>query len=346
LPNPEAPKAVIYGLAGTALTSDERRFFTATDPLGFILFARNIGEPAAVRALVDSLRDLIGRPDAPVLIDQEGGRVQRLKPPHWRAAPPARRFGTLYRQDAARGLEAARLNAQLIALELIALGITVDCAPVLDLSFPGAHDVIGDRAFDSDPAIVAALGAATCEGLRAGGVMPVIKHLPGHGRALVDSHHELPTLDEPAAVLAATDFAPFQRVGGGGAGDRCWAMTAHIVCQAFDRDVPVTLSPSAIERVIRGAIGFDGVLLSDDVSMQALDGTLGERSRRALAAGCDVVLHCNGDMAEMREIAEVVPPLSDVSSRRLARAAASLPAPAPLDRTAALTRLDGLLAAA
>lgn len=341
-----SPKAVIYGLAGHRLTDDERSFFSAADPLGFILFARNIGEPAGVRDLVAELRALIKRPDAPILIDQEGGRVQRLKPPHWRAAPPAARFGALYRHDAARGLEATTLNAQLIALELAELGITVDCAPVLDLSFPGAHDVIGDRAFDGDPAIVAALGAAFCDGLRAGGVMPVIKHLPGHGRALVDSHHELPTLDEPAEVLTETDLAPFRRVGGAAYADRCWAMTAHIVCTAFDASAPVTLSARAIARVIRGAIGFEGVLLSDDVSMQALDGTLAARAAGALAAGCDVVLHCNGDMAEMRAIAEVVTPLTPEARERLARAQAALPPPAPLDRGAALARLDGMMAAA
>ncbi|MBV8168983.1 MAG: beta-N-acetylhexosaminidase [Alphaproteobacteria bacterium] len=340
------PKAVIYGLAGTSLTADERSFFSATDPLGFILFARNIAEPAQVRDLVASLRALIGRPDAPVLIDQEGGRVQRLKPPHWRDAPPAARFGTLYRRDPAEGLEAARLNAQLIGDDLAALGITVDCAPVLDLSFPGAHDVIGDRAYDSDPAIVAALGGAVCDGLRAAGVMPVIKHLPGHGRAMVDSHFHLPTLDESAEVLTETDLAPFRRVGGPAHADRCWAMTAHIVCRAFDASAPVTLSQRAITRVIRGAIGFEGVLVSDDVSMQALQGTLGARAAGALAAGCDLVLHCNGDMAEMRAVADAVSPLSPEAQQRLTRAAAALPRTAPLDRGAALARLDGLMAAA
>ncbi len=340
------PKAVIYGLAGHRLTDDERSFFSATDPLGFILFARNIAEPAQVRDLVASLRALIGRPDAPVLIDQEGGRVQRLKPPYWRAAPPAARFGTLYRRDPAQGLEAARLNAQLIGDDLAALGITVDCAPVLDLSFPGAHDVIGDRAYDSDPAIVAALGGAVCDGLRAAGVMPVIKHLPGHGRAMVDSHFHLPTLNESAEVLTETDLAPFRRVGGPANADRCWAMTAHIVCRAFDADAPVTLSPRAIVRVIRGAIGFEGVLVSDDVSMQALQGTLGARAAGALAAGCDVVLHCNGAMDEMRAIADAVMPLSPAAQQRLTRAAAALPRTVPLDRGAALARLDGLMAAA
>ncbi|MBI3515583.1 MAG: beta-N-acetylhexosaminidase [Proteobacteria bacterium] len=338
------PKAVIYGLAGPRVTAEERSFFSATQPLGFILFARNVDDPGQVRDLVGALRAAVGRPDAPVLIDQEGGRVQRLKPPHWRAAPPAAVFGELYRRAADQGLEAVRLNAQLLAAELIALGITVDCAPVLDLSFPGAHDVIGDRAFDRDPAIVAALGRAFCDAMRAAGVMPVIKHVPGHGRAVVDSHFHLPTLSEPAATLAATDFAPFRDVGGGAGASRCWAMTAHIVCQAFDPSAPVTLSARAIEAVVRGAIGFDGVLLSDDLSMQALAGDLGARARGALAAGCDIALHCNGDMAEMRAVDAAVGPLSEAAARRLA--AAALPAAQPVDCGAALARLDRLIAAA
>ena len=340
------PKAVIYGLAGLRVTADEQTFFAAAQPLGFILFARNIETPAQVRALTQSLRATVGRADAPILIDQEGGRVQRLKPPQWRAAPPAARFGTLYRHGAAGALEAVRLNAQLIGAELIDLGITVDCAPVLDLSFPGAHDVIGDRAFDRDPAVVAALGAAYCEGLRAAGVMPVIKHVPGHGRALVDSHRELPTLSEPAETLAATDFAPFRQVGGGAGSDRCWAMTAHIVCRAYDASAPVTQSAHAIAAVVRGAIGFDGVLVSDDLTMEALSGDAATRARTALAAGCDLVLHCTGDLAEMRAVADAVGPLSAASAARLARAAAALPVPRPFDRAAASARLDGLMAAA
>jgi beta-N-acetylhexosaminidase len=269
-----------------------------------------------------------------------------LKPPHWRAAPPAARFGALYRRDAAHGLEAARLNARLIGDELAQLGITVDCAPVLDLSFPGAHDVIGDRAFDRDPAIVASLGAAYCEGLRAAGVMPVIKHVPGHGRALVDSHANLPTLGESAATLEATDFAPFRQVGGGAGAARCWAMTAHIVCQAFDPGAPVTLSARAIAAVVRGALDFDGVLVSDDITMEALTGDLGGRARGALAAGCDLVLHCDGDMAAMRAVAAAAGPLTDAATGRLARAAAALPKTQPFDRAAAVARVDGLLAAA
>ena len=340
------PKAVIYGLAGLHVTPDERAFFAAAQPLGFILFGRNVETPAQVRALTRNLREIVGRADAPILIDQEGGRVQRLKPPQWRAAPPAARFGTLYRRAAAAALEAVRLNAQLIGAELRDLGITVDCAPVLDLSFPGAHDVIGDRAFDRDPATVAALGAAYCEGLRAAGVMPVIKHVPGHGRALVDSHRELPTLSEPAETLMATDFAPFRRVGGGAGSDRCWAMTAHIVCRAYDAEAPVTQSARAIAALVRGVIGFDGVLVSDDLNMEALSGDLAARAHAALAAGCDVVLHCSGELAEMRAVADALGPLSSAAAARIARATAALTAPGPFDRAAATARLDGLLAAA
>jgi beta-N-acetylhexosaminidase len=340
------PKAVIYGLSGPRTTPEERRFFAAVEPLGFILFARNIGEPAAVRALVAELRDLVERADAPVLIDQEGGRVQRLRPPHWRAAPPAARFGALYRSAPEQGLEAARLNAQLIAMELLELGITVDCAPVLDLSVPGAHDVIGDRAFDRDPAVIAALGGAACAGLRAGGVMPVIKHMPGHGRAAVDSHLGLPTVEAPLDLLETSDFEPFRRVGGGAGGERCWAMTAHIVFRAVDACAPVTQSAKAIERIVRGSIGFEGVLVSDDLSMQALRGDLESRAAAALAAGCDLVLHCNVDIDEMRAVARAVGPLSRAARARVERAAAALPAPGPLDRGALSARLDGLLAAA
>jgi beta-N-acetylhexosaminidase len=231
-------------------------------------------------------------------------------------------------------------------MELAELGITVDCAPVLDLSVPGAHDVIGDRAFDRDPAVIAALGAAACAGLRDAGVMPVIKHIPGHGRAAVDSHLGLPTVDAPLDLLETSDFEPFRRVAGGARSDRCWAMTAHIVFRAIDPRAPVTLSAPAIERIVRSTIGFDGVLVSDDLSMQALRGDLESRAAGALAAGCDVVLHCNGDMDEMRAVARATGPLSRAARARLERATAMLPAPDALDRGALGARLDGLLAAA
>src|SRR5207302_4305692 len=253
----------------------------------------------------------VGRPDAPVLIDQEGGRVARLQPPEWRAYPPAAQIASLPDPLAE---EAARLAARLIADDLAAVGITVDCAPVLDLPARDADPVIGDRAFGVEPGRVARLGRAFCEGLLAGGVLPVIKHLPGHGRAMVDSHKSLPRVDANRAVLSHSDFAPFRAL--------CampWAMTAHIVFAAIDDAAPATFSRKVIDTIIRGEIGFGGVLVSDDVSMGALDGTLGERTRRTLDAGVDLVLHCNGVMAEMAEIVDAARPLSPAAAERIAR---------------------------
>ncbi|MBI4970052.1 MAG: beta-N-acetylhexosaminidase [Rhodospirillales bacterium] len=291
------PRALILGLAGTTLLETERRLFAEADPLGFILFARNVDSPAQVRALCGQLRECVGRADAPILIDQEGGRVQRLKPPHWRAAPPAARFGDLYRQEPEQARQAARINARLLAEELRPLGLDVDCAPVLDVPIVGAHDVIGDRAFGADPTLVADLGRAAVEGFLEGGVMPIVKHIPGHGRARVDSHHALPVVYTARAELERTDFAPFRALA-----DAPWAMTAHVVYAAIDPDRPATSSPEVIDEIIRGWIGFKGLLLSDDLSMKALSGDLGERARAALAAGCDVALHCNGDLAEMQAV--------------------------------------------
>jgi len=308
-----APSAVIFGCAGTALGADERAFFREADPLGFILFQRNCADPGQVRALVAELRQSVGRGDAPVLIDQEGGRVARLRPPHWRKYPSGAQIAALGTAAAA----AARTAARLIADDLEALGITVDCLPVLDLSIPGADAVIGDRSYGADPARVAELGRAAAEGLLAGGVLPVIKHIPGHGRATVDSHFACPVVDLPRGELDVSDFAPF-----GSLRDMPWAMTAHVVYSAIDRVRPATLSPTAIGDVIRGAIGFEGVLLSDDLSMQALGGTLAERARGALAAGCDLALHCNGKLDEMREVAGAVRPLNAAAARRVATAEA------------------------
>src|SRR4051794_27417874 len=307
-----SPLGVILGVAGERLSPDERQFFACSDPLGFVLFRRNCASRAQLRALVDELREAVGRADAPVLIDQEGGRVARLRPPQWRAYPAAAEIASLPDPFA---LEAARLAARLIADDLAELGITVDAAPVLDLPRPGADPVIGDRAWGTDPARVAALGRAVCEGLLEGGVLPIIKHIPGHGRARDDSHKALPVVDDPPAVLRREDFAPFRALA-----DMPWAMTAHIVYTAIDDAAPATLSPVVIERVIRGEIGFDGVLVSDDVSMGALAGSLAERTTRALDAGCDLVLHCNGDMEEMREIAAAARPLTPQAYARIARA--------------------------
>lgn len=312
-----APRAAIFGCAGPALGAEERAFFRDTDPLGFILFARNVEAPDQVRRLVDSLRASVGRDDAPVLIDQEGGRVQRLKPPHWRLAPPASVFGELYASDPAAAMMATRLNGRLLAADLAPLGIDVDCAPVLDLPVPGAHGVIGDRAFAGTVQAVVALGRALADGLLAGGIIPVMKHLPGHGRARADSHQELPTVETSRAELERTDFAPFQALA-----DLPWGMTAHVLYRSLSSNQPATTSARIIGDVIRGHIGFDGVLISDDLSMNALGGTHAERARQSLAAGCDVVLHCNGDFAQMREIAAVIGPLSPRGAARVTRAVA------------------------
>ena len=308
-------KAVVFGLSGTRLSAEERAFFAKADPLGFILFARNIENPEQVRALTSELRACVGRPSAPILIDQEGGRVQRLKPPHWRQAPPARKFGDLWRANPTWGRAAARLNALILALELADVGIDVNCTPVLDIPAPEAHDVIGDRAFALDPVAVAELGREVCEGLLAGGVAPVIKHLPGHGRARADSHLELPRVDAALVELEAVDFAPFRALR-----LAPWGMTAHIVYSKIDPQAPATLSPTVVREIIRGRIGFEGVLLTDDLSMKALTGSYSERCERALAAGCDVILHCNGDMAEMTEVAAATPALRPDSLARLANA--------------------------
>lgn len=303
------PRAAIFGCAGATLMPDERAFFAASDPLGFILFQRNCADPAQLRRLVDDLRASVGRADAPVLIDQEGGRVARLRPPHWRSYPSAERIAAL----GAEAPAAARVVTRLIADDLAALGITVDCLPVLDLPVPGADAVIGDRAYGTQAETVALIGHAACDGLLAGGILPVLKHIPGHGRGTVDSHLACPLVTTAIHTLEVTDFAPFRALNG-----MPWAMTAHIVYEAVDPARPATLSSKVIAEIIRGEIGFDGVLVSDDLSMQALGGSLGERASGALAAGCDVVLHCNGQLDEMREIAAAVAALRDVAVRRIA----------------------------
>jgi beta-N-acetylhexosaminidase len=329
-----APLAVLFGCAGLEPSAEERRFFAAADPLGFILFKRNCADPAQVARLVAFLREIVGRADAPVLIDQEGGRVQRLAPPHWPSYPAPARL-------ARRGAAAVRLGARLIADDLAPLGISVDCHPLLDLGLPGADPVIGDRAWSDDPAEVARLGRAACEGLLAGGVLPVVKHIPGHGRATVDSHRDLPRVTVPRPVLEASDFAPFRALA-----DMPWAMTAHVVYEAIDPARPATLSPIVIEEIVRGHIGFDGVLVSDDLSMGALQGDLGERARAALAAGCDLVLHCNAHMREMSEIANRAGRVSEATRRRLSGGEALRRAPAHFDRESARSRFHDMMAAA
>jgi beta-N-acetylhexosaminidase len=305
--------ACVFGCAGPALGPEEAAFFRDVQPWGFILFGRNIETPDQIRALVASLRETVGRPNAPILVDQEGGRVQRLGPPHWPRMPPGRAY-------ARAGPEIARLGGRLIARDLLALGINVDCAPVLDVPTIGAHDIIGDRAYGTEPANVLASARAFGEGLIAGGVAPIIKHIPGHGRAGADSHLDLPVVDAPLADLDAHDFAPFRALA-----DMPMAMTAHVVYAAIDAERPATTSPAVIDRVIRGMIGFDGLLISDDLSMKALGGDYTGRVRACLDAGCDVVLHCNGGLDEMRAVAAGARPLAGRPLERAEAALARLP---------------------
>ncbi|MEE8334068.1 MAG: beta-N-acetylhexosaminidase, partial [Alphaproteobacteria bacterium] len=308
------PKAVLFGCADKTLAADERALFAEADPLGFILFARNCENPDQLRHLIADLRAAIGRSDAPVLIDQEGGKVARLRAPHWRHPPPARVFAEAARRATASAVRATRLNARLIGRELAGLGITVDCAPVLDLPVAGAHDIIGDRAFGETPEQVTLLGSAVCDGLLDEAVLPVIKHLPGHGRALADSHLALPRVDAAIDDMRRTDFAPFRALK-----SAPWAMTAHVLYSAIDPDRPASASPRVIEAIMRGEIGFDGFLLSDDIGMQALSGSQADRAIAVLDAGCDAVLHCSGNFAEMREVANAVPRLTTASMARLER---------------------------
>jgi beta-N-acetylhexosaminidase len=334
-------RAFITGVSGTGLTAVERDFIRAERPWGFILFQRNIESPAQVVSLVEELREAAGAAAAPVLIDQEGGRVQRLGPPHWPVYPPGAVFGTLYDTDSALGLRAAWLSARLIAADLADLGITVDCLPLADVPVAGADAVIGNRAYGTEPAKVAAIARAVTEGLEHGGVLPVLKHIPGHGRATADTHFRLPTVDTSQDELMRTDFAAFKPLS-----DLPMAMTAHVVFSAFDAAHPATTSATMVEHVIRGVIGFQGLLMSDDVSMNALAGTIAERTRAILAAGCDVVLHCNGNIEEMREVAGQTPKLSGKALERANRALAARSAPQPLDRVAARAELDALIARA
>jgi beta-N-acetylhexosaminidase len=332
-------RAFIAGCSGLAITPEERAFFRDADPWGFILFKRNIEDPEQVRALTGSLREIVGRDDAPILIDQEGGRVQRMGPPHWRRYPPGRAYSRMGSNGTKE--EMARLGARLIAHDLLSVGINVDCLPVLDVPVPGAHDIIGDRAYAGDPGTVAALGRAAAEGLLAGGVLPVVKHIPGHGRAGADSHEALPVVEASRQELNAIDFAPFRALA-----DMPLGMSAHVVYTAIDPDHPATTSRRVIEEVIRGSIGFDGLLMSDDLSMKALSGSLRERAAAALAAGCDVALHCNGKLDEMQAVAEAAPVLSGKARQRAERALARVRnRPEPLDPVDAHARLAAALAA-
>jgi len=331
-------KAFITGLAGTQLSSAERDFIRAERPWGFILFRRNIDTPAQVAALTNEIRDAIGEVEVPILVDQEGGRVQRFRPPNWPLYPAGAAFGQLYDIDPALGLRAAQLSAQLIADDLTKVGVTVDCLPLADVPVPGADDVIGDRAYGNEPKKVAAIARAVTEGLELGGILPILKHIPGHGRATADSHLALPVVNTPKNELESIDFAAFKPLA-----NLPMAMTAHVVFSAYDAAHPATTSATMIEQVIRGLIGFQGLLMSDDVGMNALAGSIAERSKALLAAGCDMVLACSGEPEEMHQVARETPELSGKALARAKAALASRRAPKPFDRDAARAELDELI---
>ena len=331
-------KAFITGLAGTELSQAERDFIRAERPWGFILFRRNIDTPAQVAALTAEIRNVLGVADVPILVDQEGGRVQRFRPPNWPLYPAGAAFGQLYDIAPALGLKAARLSARLIADDLTKVGVTVDCLPLADVPVVGANDVIGDRAYGNEPNKVAAIARAVTEGLEQGGILPILKHIPGHGRAMADSHLALPVVDTPKNELESIDFAAFKPLA-----DLPMAMTAHVVFSAYDAAQPVTTSATMIERVIRGLIGFQGLLMSDDVGMNALAGSIAERTKALLAAGCDMVLACSGQPEEMHQVARETPELSGKALARAKVALASRQAPKPFDRDAARAELDGLI---
>ena len=331
-------RAFITGVLGLELSADERDFLRSERPWGFIVFKRNVDTPEQVVRLVRELRDAVDRPDAPVLIDQEGGRVQRLRPPHWPDYPAGAIFSRLYDIDPALGLSAARLSARLIAADLADLGISVDCLPLADVPVAGADAVIGDRAYGTEPGKVSLIARAVTDGLDQGGILPVLKHIPGHGRATADSHLRLPTVDTSKIELERTDFAAFRPLAG-----LPMAMTAHVVFSELDPANPATTSATIIEQVIRGSIGFQGLLMSDDVSMNALAGSLAERTRAIVTAGCDMVLHCNGNFDEMREVARETPELSGKALERANAALASRKDPQPFDRSAGRAQLDALI---
>jgi beta-N-acetylhexosaminidase len=317
--------AFITGLAGLTISASERAFLRRASPWGLIIFQRNVKTSDQVSELTRSFRDIVGW-EAPILVDQEGGRVQRLGPPHWPVYPPGARYGAVYDREPAAGLAAARMAGHLIASDLTSVGIDVDCLPLADMPVSGSDAIIGDRAYGTEPAKVAGLAGAIAAGLMVGGVLPVLKHLPGHGRAKADSHKSLPVVDTARATLESTDFAAFKPLAGLPLG-----MTAHVVFSSIDPVAPATTSVTMVREVIRGFIGFQGLLMSDDISMGALSGSLAERSRAAFSAGCDVVLHCNGDLREMTEVASVVPELAGEAARRADAALAQRKAPEQFD---------------
>lgn len=332
--------AFISGCSGYALTKAESRFFARANPWGLILFRRNCETPDQLLALTNAFRATVGRKNAPVFIDQEGGRVQRLGPPSnaWKRYPPARAYGELYAENPLAALRTARNVGRLMAEDLMASGINANCLPVLDVPQPGAHDIIGSRAYSDRIDHIMALARAHAAGFGDGGVMPVIKHIPGHGRAMADSHLELPVVEASPAELEAVDFPPFAAMA-----DAPMAMTAHVVFTAIDRQYPATLSETVISRVIRGQIGFRGLLITDDLSMKALSGSFTDKTRRALDAGCDIVLHCGGDMAEMEEVAAAAGPLRGLALKRARTAAATRRKPLPFDVSQAMSDYDAII---
>ena len=332
-------KAFISGCAGTELSEDEIRFFRDEKPWGFIIFARNIEDRQQVSHLCAQMRECVGRSNAPILIDEEGGRVQRLRPPHWQSNPPGRVLGKLYEQDREKGSRAAWLLARLIAHDLFEVGVNVDCLPILDLPVEGAHDAIGDRAYSFDADVVAEIGRNVMAGLLAGGVLPIVKHMPGHGRAFGDSHDVLPCVVAPLQTLKETDFKPFAELN-----HAKMAMTAHIVFEAIEAHLPATTSKRMIDEIIRGHMGFDGLLMSDDVSMRALSGDYRSRTQSIFAAGCDIVLHCNGVMDEMIAVANATPVLEKNALVRAELALGELSAPTKDDMEALRAEFDELVA--
>lgn len=336
-------QSLILGFSGLTLTADEKAFFRDVDPFGFIVFARNIEAPDQLRSLTDDLRALSGRGDVPILIDQEGGRVARMRPPHWRQAPATSRYGALYERDPAAALEAVWLNSRLFAAEQRAVGINVDCLPMLDIRTPQSNEaVIGDRAYSDDVETVIALGRAAADGLMAGGVLPVMKHLPGHGRAQVDSHDQVPIVEAKVEELEKCDFAPFRALA-----DLPMAMTGHLIYPDIAGQEISTLSRKIVQDVIRstkpGRIGFCGLLLTDDFSMGALTGDFATRTKAAFEAGCDIVLHCNGDRAEMEAIVSASQPLEGEALRRADEALKRLETPQDFDDAEGWNRLQGLM---
>lgn len=334
---PKNTSAAVFGVLGTRLNAEEKAFFSDIKPLGFILFKRNCENREQVKALVAEMHELTGRDALPILIDQEGGRVMRLQPPEWRKSLAAGALAALSARSIKKTKRAIYLNSRLIASELAELGITVNCLPVLDIPVAGAHEIISDRALGTEPKQIVTLGREMVKGLLEGGVLPIMKHMPGHGRATVDSHDELPVVDTPLDELERTDFVPFRKMN-----DLAMGMTAHVIYTALDAENVATTSPTVI-RYIREKIGFDGLLFSDDLSMKALKGSFQSRTEDSLKAGCDVVLHCNGKLEEMRPIAEKLPPLTEKARARAKAAMAQLHPPQPLDIAAAEQELQSLL---